>query len=340
MSKSLHESLRAALDPSLAKKEKPEPKADVTWPELETPDVSEGEELFSKVWGWVPEDGDFPVRVYSDQPDVPEKISYIWPKKETEIFVRSLSMGLKPRLIGDAGTGKTEMAKQVAAMLGRPYYAFNFNSALELAQVVGEVRFIGGETRFIRGALPKAMGLPAIVLFDELTRATSEMTMGLQRFNDTGELVLMDDIENDSPVLTCHPDFRLVAADNTRGLGDSMDRYNAAQVQDTSTLNRWDLVIPVDYQSREVEVKYLLQVEPNLPKSVATDIAKFSELAHNGFKSGELSLPFSMRNLRKVAQLSMVLRSAQKAIEWNYLNALDEDSLSTARQLMRTVFGS
>ena len=70
-------------------------------------DVSEGKELFSKVFGWKPASGDFHITVFNtEHEDVPQATAYLFPREETEMFVRALENGMKPRLVGDPGTGK------------------------------------------------------------------------------------------------------------------------------------------------------------------------------------------------------------------------------------------
>lgn len=294
---------------------------------------------FSELFGWVPEDGDFEVPVYSGYSNVPEVIpEYIFQHAETEAFVRSIVSGLNTRLVGHAGGGKTSLPEQVAARTGRPCYIQSFNEFLEPPEVVGDVRLIGGETKFLEGPLTQAIKEPCIVVFDEYTRATAAMTMALQRFPEKRELFLAGNMGGDVTV-KAHPEMALVVADNTRGLGDDIDKYVSANVQDVSTLNRWHVTIEIPYPSRQIERDFILKVQPDFPEKVADTLSKISQEFHKGFITGEFSLPFSMRNLRAVAFLAMQYRSLEKALDLNYLAALEESERGAAEQIVKYIAG-
>ncbi|MHC1571439.1 MAG: AAA family ATPase, partial [Methanosarcinales archaeon] len=225
----------------------------------------------------------------------------------------------------------------------------SFNRQLELPDLIGEKDLKDGSTTFVDGVLTKAIQTNALIVFDEYSRATAAITLGLQRFTDTGELFIAgrfgegqeeSDVDFElSDVVTSHPDMNLCVCDNTLGLGDDMDKYAAANVQDVSTLNRWEINVQMDYLPRGYEEEFILEQQPEMPKDVAKKLSQVSELFHQGFKQGGLAVPFSMRNLKVVAKLTMQLRDPVKALEWNYINSLDDDSKVVAREFINTVFG-
>jgi hypothetical protein len=119
-----------------------------------------------------------------------------------------------------------------------------------------------------------------------------------------------------------------------------MDKYAAANVQDVSTLNRWEVNINMNYLTNRQEFAFIVEQQPDMPVDVADSLASLSELMHQAFQTGDLPVPFSMRNLKVVSQLAMQLRDPVQAIEWNYVNSLDDESKVVARELIRTVFGN
>jgi hypothetical protein len=330
---------RAGLKPKSAIKPKSEPKTKPKdeWAEVVTL-IPEGTKAFSDIFGWTPEHGDFPVKIFSGY-DTPEIIEYIWPREETETFARAIENGWKPRLVGAPGTGKTELPSQYAAVTGRPFLRINFNVALEPEDILGSMGIVGGETVYEYGDLAKAMDTPAIVLFDEYSRVTAAMGMILQRFLEKKELCLPQKRDGEN-ILIPHAALSVCAADNTLGLGDDLDKYGSANVQDVSSLNRWEVCIPLGYASKETEIKIMKNAAPTLPSGVAEKLAQFSAMCHAGFIKGELALPFSPRNLKVIAKLTCDLKDPKAAIKMNYLNALDEDSRGACEGLIRTVWGS
>jgi hypothetical protein len=299
--------------------------------------IGTGEKAFSDIFGWTPRHGDFAVSVFTE-PDSPEPMDYVWPKEQTEDFVRSIQLGLKPRLIGDAGTGKTEMCRQVAAMTGRAFYRFNFNINTEKEELLGCVEADSDGTIYLESDLAKYIARPSLILFDEISRATGELQMVLQRFTESLELYMPDKREGDN-VVKAHDGCRVCAADNTLGMGES-DVYMTGQVMDPSSLNRWEVAIKLDYQKESVERALIKKWAPTIPKHEIANLAKFSKLAQKGFKGRNLSLPFSPRNLKAIALLAMRIKSIQYAIELNYSNTLEPTEKKTVDELVNTVWGS
>ena len=297
--------------------------------------IPEGCKAFSEIFGWEPRFGDFAVHVFSGFTS-PEPDSYIWPKEETEDFVRSVELGLKPRLIGDAGTGKTQLAKEFATITGRPFYRFNFNANTEKEELLGCLEADSTGTVYKESELAKCIPFPTVILFDEVCRATGEISMIMQRFLENKELYMPDKREGENTVIP-HESLVVCAADNTLGMGES-DVYQTGQVIDPSTLNRWDIAIPLDYQSEKVE-RDLIKAWGTLPKEEITNLAKFSKLAQKGFKARELSLPFSTRNLKAISMLATRIKDVKQAIILNYANTLEKEERMTVHNLIKTVWG-
>ncbi len=340
--------IQRKLAEQLGKKEETVQEAkseDQTFPEPVFPE-HDNTKKFSDVFGWVPTTiPDIQIRVFEGPaPDVNK--SYIFPRAETEMFVLALENSWKPVCTGPSGCGKTELARQVAARTNRPFEMFSFNRHLELADIIGEKDLQDGSTEFVDGPLTKAIQTNALIVFDEYSRATAAVTMGLQRYTDSGELFIAGRFgesgvdHEQSDVLVSHPDSNLCVCDNTLGLGDGMDKYAAANVQDVSTLNRWEVNINMNYLTNRQEFAFIVEQQPDMPVDVADKLASISELMHQAFQTGDLPVPFSMRNLKVVSQLAMQLREPVQALEWNYVNSLDDESKVVARELIRTVFGN
>jgi MoxR-like ATPase len=316
------------------KVKKKETKKKVKWDKKEIT-IPEGCKAFSDIFGWEPQHGDFPVHVFSEA-DAPEPTDYIWPREQTENFVRSIELGLKPRLIGDAGTGKTELARQFAAITGRAFYRFNFNINTEKEELLGCLEAEAGSTVYKESELSRYIPRPAVILFDEVCRATGEISMILQRFLENKELYMPDKREGENTIYP-HSQLALCSADNTLGMGES-DVYQTGQVLDPSTLNRWEVAIKLNYQPEKVEID-LIKLWGNIPEEEVENLAKFSKLAQKGFTKRELGLPFSPRNLKAITKIAEQTQDIQGAIRLNYSNALESEEYSTVDNLIKTVWG-
>ena len=337
--------LEAALREAIGQEEKaPEPEVVVDtsdwWAKAITPEETEDKKLFSGLFGWEPATGDFLVTTFKGLDNVPPVSFYNWPKESTEIFVAALEQGHKPRLVGPPGTGKTELARQVCAVTGRPYVRFNFNGAIEPDDFLGGVRLQGEETIFIPGEFPLAMGGPALVLLDEINRGPSSILMALQRMLERGgDLVLTQKLGQGDHIVKPHADFRMCSADNTLGLGDEMDKHSSACIQDVSMLNRWEVTIYMNYLTEAEETVMLKEWQPELPEVVAQKLASVSNLLHAAYKENEVELPFSPRNLMVVAEYTQLLHNPIAALQRNYVNSLPAEQRDVVAKLVHDTVG-
>ncbi|MCR4397693.1 MAG: MoxR family ATPase, partial [Firmicutes bacterium] len=101
-------------------------------------------------------------------------------EEETELAARALLSGVPVMLEGDSGTGKTEIAKAIAAGLRRVMFRVDGNQELTVAKIQGwfdpplviEKGFC--RDSFIPGPLVTAMLNAGLFFFNEASRAPSE----------------------------------------------------------------------------------------------------------------------------------------------------------------------
>ena len=76
-----------------------------------------------------------------------------------------------------------------------------------------------------------------------------------QRVLETeGKLTLLDQNE----VIKPHPFFRLFATANTVGLGDTTGLYHGTQQINQGQMDRWSLVVTLNYLKNEVEEEIII----------------------------------------------------------------------------------
>ena len=76
---------------------------------------------------------------------------------------------------GLSGNGKTFMVEQACAKLGREFIRVQINPETDEDDLLGGFRLINGETVFAKGPVLKAMENGAILLLDEIDRATNKI---------------------------------------------------------------------------------------------------------------------------------------------------------------------
>lgn len=299
--------------------------------------LPEGCKWFSDVFGWEPKN-DFPVTIFSGYEHVPEfDPLYKFPRQVTEMLVRNMEMGQTGAMTGMPGTGKTKWAENVAALTGRPFLRIHYNMNLEPEHILGKTGLKKGETKFVEGDLPKFIRMPAIILHDEWTRACAGIGLAIFQSHLEDGSVKLEDSDLGEKRVQAHPNLCIFMADNTLGLGDNLDKFASANVQDTSTINRIGVTARFEYLSEADQTDLVQKYAPSMTKEMANKLAKFAILCQNAYERGDVPLVFSMRNLQVVAKLAEDTGDIKEAIQYNFLNALDKTSAATVAGFLKTV---
>lgn len=120
-----------------------------------------------------------------------------------------LKLGLNVMVTGDAGTGKSYGAKQIADFLGIPFYPMSIGKQTSKSDVLGYMGAHGYVTTVVRTAFEHG----GLLLLDEGDTGEGVMTI----FNG---IAANDKVAfPDNKVVTKHKDFRLMMGTNTLGHG-------------------------------------------------------------------------------------------------------------------------
>lgn len=201
----------------------------------------------------------------------------------TGVFL-SLALGRPLLLEGEAGVGKTEVARVLAQVLGTElirlqcYEGIDVSTAvyewdyprqmleIRLLEARGEARSaatrdIFSEEFLIRRPLLRAIenrgGPPPVLLIDEVDRADEEFEAFL--------LELLSDFAVTVPEIgtlrAAHPPRVILTSNRTREIHDALKRR---------CLYQW-----IDYPTAERELAILLARQPKLPESLAREVVGF-----------------------------------------------------------------
>ena len=124
---------------------------------------------------------------------------------------------------GLSGNGKTFMVEQACAKVGKEFIRVQINPETDEDDLLGGFRLINGETVFSKGPVLKAMENGAILLLDEIDRATNKI-MCLQGILE-GKPVL---VKKTGEVIYPADGFNVIATANTEGKGSEDGRFTAA----------------------------------------------------------------------------------------------------------------
>lgn len=148
--------------------------------------------------------------------------------KDFEVHCNLVNAGKPLYLYGPAGCGKSYEAKQIAEALGLDYYETS------QAMFAHELKGYGDAAgKFVPTAFYKAFFYGGLFFLDEVDASAPEalVVMNNAVANKRFDFPVIGNVE-------AHPNFRVVAAGNTRMTGATL-AYTARQMQDTSFKNRF-----------------------------------------------------------------------------------------------------
>lgn len=235
--------------------------------------------------------------------------SYVWQHDVLYPFILATIHGLKVLTVGDTGTGKTTFHKNLAAKFNQPFYRLGGRGDMESDSIIGRVTFTEGETKFLVGEFPKALVAGYYILLDEIWKLPPGINMVLQRVLERDGLLQIDDMEGDikDKQFYPHKSTRIMLADNVVGTGDAMDQFAATQLQDSSTLNRVDMVLRINYLPKDMEVAMLTSRYPHIPKKQASRMVSMAAAIRDAYKNGQIQVTISPRNLMSWCEMATAL---------------------------------
>ena len=226
-------------------------------------------------------------------------------------ILKMVCAGINVYLFGDAGTGKSKIAEQIAKAMNLPYY--------QQDKVESMYEFIGtmdAHGRFHETPIFRAWTGGGICCLDEfdgyLPSAVLKFNGGLSQ----GVMVF-----GDGKAYTKHPDCHIIATGNTNCQGADKG-YITRFPQDVAATNRF-CKVKIDY-------------DRNIELSCAqgdVDLVDFAHQVRNYAKSKQWDFVMSYRNIFDMVTLDNVL-STEDAIMSRIVYDLDEDS---ARILLRAL---
>jgi MoxR-like ATPase len=180
---------------------------------------------------------------------------FIWTHDILQHLILSQDTGENVWFGGPKGTGKSETARQFAAMTGRAFKRINFHKYTSAEDYIGAVGLENGQTVFKRGDFLAAFTHPStVILLDEVTNADPGELAPLNGFLEPNSAVSFG-----GSVQTRAPGVLVFAADNTLGNGDDSGRYAGTRQMNSALVDRFARVIPFDYLPVDSEVQAVVR---------------------------------------------------------------------------------
>ena len=235
---------------------------------------------------------------------------------------------------GLSGNGKTFMVEQACSKLNKEFIRVQINPETDEDDLLGGFRLIDGETVFAKGPVLKAMENGAVLLLDEIDRATNKI-MCLQGILEGKPVV----VKKTGETITPAPGFNVIATANTKGKGSEDGRFTAASIIDEAFLERFTVAIDQKFPSPSIETKIL---NNHMAKFGADDtdfvekLVTWADIIRKTFYDEGVDEVISTRRLCHIVQTYSIFNNRAKSIDL-CIARFDEDTKSAFLDLYSKV---
>jgi MoxR-like ATPase len=226
------------------------------------------------------------------------------------------------------------MVEQACAKVKKEFIRVQINPETDEDDLLGGFRLINGETVFAKGPVLKAMENGAILLLDEIDRATNKI-MCLQGILE-GKPVL---VKKTGEIVKPAEGFNVIATANTKGKGSEDGRFTAASIIDEAFLERFTISVDQQFPGMGVEKKIVLK---HMEKFGATDddfadkLVIWADIIRKTFYDDGVDEVISTRRLCHIVQTFSIFNKRDKAIDL-CISRFDDDTKSAFLDLYTKV---
>lgn len=234
-----------------------------------------------------------------DYPDAPVvDPDYQWPD-DAGVILSVLASGEHVFLHGPAGTGKSTLPKQLAALLKRPFVRVSCHEQTEAGALTGMTAPDPQEGAKWRDAqLAKAIRKPGtVILVDEPSAARPGAMFLFQSLLDDRVMY----VEETGERIDVAPGVLFIFCDNTDGTGDQTGQYEGTRRMNRALLDRFAVSVPVGYLDPAKEIAALM-AKTGCARSHATALVKFANLTRQRARDGIVSHGIGLRRLLSLAR--------------------------------------
>ena len=242
------------------------------------------------------------------------------------------------------GSGKSSHIEQVAARLNWPCMRVNLDGHITRLDLVGKDTVVMQDghqvTKFQEGILPWCMRKPIALILDEYDAGRPDVMFVIQRVLEReGSFTLMEQNRTLHP----HKAFRLFATANTVGQGNVQGLYHGVQQINQAQMDRWNLVVALNYLPPEKEMAILTAQVPSLAQGdglrIAGAMIEMANLTRQSYAMGDLSVLMSPRTLINWGENAILFQDRVLAFKLSYLNKCEPSEHPLIAELYQRCFG-
>ena len=233
-----------------------------------------------------------------------------------------------------SGNGKTFGVEQACSQLNRELIRVNITVETDEDDLIGGFRLVNGQTVWHNGAVVEALERGAILLLDEIDRASNKI-LCLQPILEGKGLFLKKIGEYIKPA----KGFNVIATANTKGKGSDDGRFIGTNILNEAFLERFPITFEQEYPTVVTEKKILTRLceEIGIPltgdhKGFIDYLCDWSDIVRRTFKDGGVDEIISTRRLVHIMRAYQIFGDKVKAMQM-CLNRFDDETKESFMQL-------
>jgi len=249
-----------------------------------------------------------PVNTGNPSSFIPREQVYITPSQGyLEKLAYAVSRNLPALLIGETGVGKTLAVRYLAWKTQNGLRRLNLNGATTVDEFLGKMLINEQGTYWVNGVLVDCMLAGDWILLDEINACLPEIAFCLHSLLDDDRMVVL--MEYDGRIVRPHPNFRLFASMNPSEEG----RYGGTKTLNEALLDRFPMVIRMDYLSEDEEVKAVMAQSGNSDEDLVRRMVRVANDVRTAVRNEKAFGSFSTRRVIDWARMAQVYGARESA---------------------------
>jgi midasin (ATPase involved in ribosome maturation) len=228
-------------------------------------------------------------------------------KEEYESIALGIDKNLPILLIGEAGTGKTSIARYLAFRRKQGYVRINMHGYATPDELIGSKSIRGGATYHEDGVLVNAMRKGYLVVLDEVNATPADCLFVLHGLLDEDKRITLPNGE----IIHPHKDFRFMATMNPE--------YEGTKSLNRAFIDRFPIILTIDTLTPEKE-KELIMSRYSADGTTVDTMIKVAFHARKSYQDQKTLTHVSTRTLLQWAELIEGGVAHQKAYEITVAN--------------------
>lgn len=277
---------------------------------------------------------------------IPKKKFYIIENEHVEEILWAIDQqrgGGEPwnvLLVGEPGTGKSELVMYLASELNIPLVQIQGDGEQSIADLVGTTGFNEdkGGTIWQDGKIPFGLRRKCSFLFDEINGILPDVLMKLHSMTDDRRVLDLKEHITEQEIDGTKIEIpEVVQVPLETVIFGTMNPHDTGRHVGTKPLSpalesRFNMRINVDYLTDKSEIK-LLRHRTGVDEDTAKKIVNLANESRKAFRNQEMNIPIDHRMTLSWAKLSVKFGMKQ-AIQTTILSRLDEADYDAIRGLL------